>query len=89
MSKILTSKVLASKILAGTLAAAAFAAFAGAAHADKVCQWTGSDWACGDGNTFPDHYPAATGPNLVLTPVPTPNTAPGQPLPTPNGPRPY
>ena len=83
------SKILASRVFAGALAAAAVAAFAGTAHAYKVCQWTGHDWACGDGNTFPDHYPASTGPNLVLSPVAAPNVPPGQTLPPPNAPRPY
>ena len=74
-------------VLAGAIAAAAIAALAGAAQAKNVCVWTGSDWACGDGNIFPQHYSQATGPNMPITPIPT--VAPtGQPAHEFDGPRP-
>jgi hypothetical protein len=61
-----------NRVLAGAITATAIATLAGAAKAEKsVCVWTGVDWACGDGNTFPQHYPASIGPNMVITPVPT------------------
>jgi hypothetical protein len=59
------------RILTVAIAATALAAISGAAQADKICQWTGSDWACGDGNVFPEHYSQAAGPNMLITPVPT------------------
>jgi hypothetical protein len=58
-------------VLAGVIAAAAFAALAGAAQAADVCQWTGQDWACGDGKLFTHHYPASTGPQTVIVARPT------------------
>ena len=74
-------------VLAGALAAAALAVLAGAAQAANVCQWTGSDWACGDGNVVTQHYPQATGPNMAITPTTT--VAPtGQPAHEYNAPRP-
>lgn len=66
-----------NKVLAGALAAAAIAV-AGAAHAAEVCQWTGADWACGDGNVVTHHYTRANGPQTVIVAVPTV---------TPTGPR--
>jgi hypothetical protein len=68
-------------ILTVAIAATALCALGGAAKAEHVCQWTGHDWACGDGNTFPEHYSQAEGPNLVVTPIPSPVLPPGQYLP--------
>ena len=59
------------RILAVAIAAAVIVTLAGAAQASRVCQWTGSEWACGDGNVFPEHYAPPTAPNLVIVPVPT------------------
>jgi hypothetical protein len=75
-----------NKILAGAFAAAAIAAATsawaepGATHG-QICVWTGSDWACGDGNTFPQHYTEAAGPNVTITPVPSVMPAPPPALP--------
>ena len=78
-----------NKILAGVVALAAIASITAPARAEKVCQWTGSDWACGDGNsTFPQHYSEATGPQTVIVPVTT-VTPTGQPAHQFNSPRPY
>jgi len=62
-----------TRILTGALAAAALVAIAGAAQAAEknVCQWTGHDWACGDGNVVTSHASQAAGPPIVITPVPT------------------
>ena len=76
-----------SKVIVGAAAAIALAAFAGAAQAADVCIWTGVDWACGDGNVVSRHYPASTGPNMLIRPVQTqvnPALPPG-PSPTPPG----
>jgi hypothetical protein len=69
-----------NRILAVAIAAAAIVTVTGAARADRVCQWTGTDWACGDGNLFPEHYAPPTAPNLVITPVPTVAPAGNYPL---------
>jgi hypothetical protein len=76
-----------TKILTGALAAAALAAFAGAAQAAEanVCQWTGSDWACGDGNVVTSHVSEATGPQMTVHSVPT---VPSNQAPLLSGPRP-
>jgi hypothetical protein len=60
-------------VLTGAIAAAVIAVFAGATQAAEryVCQWTGSDWACGDGNVFTQHYPPSAGPPVAIVPVPT------------------
>jgi hypothetical protein len=59
-------------LLGGVVAAAAIAALAGTAHAaENACVWTGSDWACGDGNVFWQHYSQAAGPNMTITPIAT------------------
>lgn len=61
-----------NKILSGAIAAIAIAALAGIVRAESVCQWTGHDWACGDGKgVFTQHYSAAQGPPMLITPVPT------------------
>jgi len=62
-----------NRILTGALAAAALAGFAGAAQAAEknVCQWTGVDWACGNGNVVASHVSEAVGPPMIITPVPT------------------
>jgi len=77
-----------NKLLAGALAMAAIATLAGAARADNVCQWTGKDWACGDGNVVTQHYSEAVGPQMVITAVPT-VTPTGKPAHQYDGPRPY
>jgi hypothetical protein len=76
-----------AKILTGALAAAAFVAVAGAAQAaeNNVCQWTGVDWACGDGNVVTSHVSKTTGPQMIVTPIPTP---PSNEAPLLSGPRP-
>jgi len=63
-----------TRILIGALAAAALAGIAVTAQAAEpknVCQWTGVDWACGDGNVFGQHVSEAVGPPMIVTPVPT------------------
>jgi hypothetical protein len=63
-----------TRILIGALAAAALAGLAGTAQAAQpanVCQWTGVDWACGDGNVVEQHASAAAGPSMIVKPVPT------------------
>lgn len=77
-----------TRILTGALAIAAVVAFAGAAQAAKpenVCQWTGHDWACGDGNIVTSHVTEATGPQQFIAPVPT---VPSNEKPLLSGPRP-
>lgn len=76
-----------TRILTGALAAVAIAAFAGAAQAaaNNVCQWTGSDWVCGDGNIVTQHVSEAAGPPMIITPVPT---VPSNQPPLLSGPRP-
>jgi hypothetical protein len=76
-----------TRILTGALAAVAIAAFAGGAQAaaKNVCQWTGSDWACGDGNVVTQHVSEAAGPPMMVTPVPT---VPSNETPLLSGPRP-
>ena len=60
-------------LLAGTIAAATIVVLATAAQAaeKQACQWTGVDWACGDGNVVTQHVSEATGPNMVITPIQT------------------
>lgn len=82
-------RMLAGAAAVAVAAAGLFSSPAQAAPPAHVCQWTGHDWACGDGNVFTRHYPAATGPDMVLSPVPAPNGPPGQPAPLLAGPRPY
>ena len=77
-----------NKFVAGAIAAAAIATLAGAARAGNVCQWTGKDWACGDGNVVSQHYSEAVGPQTVITAVPTVMPT-GQPAHQYNQPRPY
>jgi len=55
-------------VLAGIIAVAALTTVTGAARADNVCVWTGFDWACGDGHVFTQHFSAAQGPNMIITP---------------------
>lgn len=56
-------------VLAAAIATAAIVAAAGAARAERnVCVWTGIDWACGDGNTFPRHFTEAQGPDIPIVP---------------------
>jgi hypothetical protein len=70
-----------NKLIAGALAAAAVGAFAVSAQAEQVCQWTGSDWACGNGNVFTEHYSETAGPNMIITSAPAPFLPNGQPVP--------
>ena len=58
-------------LLAGAIVASAAIAGAAQAAEKNVCQWTGSDWACGDGNVFTTHYSQAAGPNMIITPIET------------------
>lgn len=77
-----------TRILIGALAAMALAGVAGmaqTAQATKVCQWTGVDWACGDGNIVQQHVSAPVGPRMIVTPVPT---VPSNEKPLLSGPRP-
>ena len=76
------------RILTAVIAATAIAALAGAAQAENVCQWTGHDWACGDGNVVTAHYSAAQGPNMVITPTVALQLPPGPVLPNVYGTRP-
>jgi hypothetical protein len=59
-------------LLAGAVAAT-IVVLAGAAQAAEknACQWTGFDWACGDGNVVAQHVSEATGPNMQITPIQT------------------
>ena len=78
-----------TRILIGALAATALAGLAGpaqAAQAANVCQWTGVDWACGDGNIVQQHASETTGPRMIITPVPT---VPSNEKPLLSGPRPH
>ncbi|HWB51207.1 MAG TPA: hypothetical protein VG651_18995 [Stellaceae bacterium] len=54
-------------VLAGTIAAAVVAVGVSAQAAEKVCSWTGLDWACGDGNVYTTHYAPPSGPNIAIT----------------------
>ena len=77
-----------TRILIGVLAATALAGLAGtaqAAQAANVCQWTGVDWACGDGNVVQQHVSETEGPQMIVTPVPT---VPSNEKPLLSGPRP-
>jgi hypothetical protein len=77
-----------TRMLIGALAATAFAGLAGApqtTQAASVCQWTGVDWACGDGNIVQQHVSAPVGPRMIVTPVPT---VPSNERPLLSGPRP-
>ncbi|HTW51320.1 MAG TPA: hypothetical protein VME45_05430 [Stellaceae bacterium] len=76
-----------TRILTGALAATALAAFAGVAQAAtaNVCQWTGSDWACGNGNIITSHASEAAGPQMIVHSVPT---VPSNEKPLLSGPRP-
>lgn len=76
-----------TKILTGALAAAALVVVAGAAQAAtaNVCQWTGSDWACGNGDQFTSHVPQVPGPPVIVHSVPT---VPSNQPPLLSGPRP-
>ena len=76
-----------TRMLTGAFAAAALIAVAGAAQAEptQVCQWTGVDWACGDGNIVTSHVSQATGPQMAITPV---QTVPSNEKPLLSGPRP-
>ncbi|HTQ33178.1 MAG TPA: hypothetical protein VMI30_03310 [Stellaceae bacterium] len=54
--------------MAAVIAAVALGT-AGAARAeDRVCVWTGLDWACGNGKTFTQHFSRERGPNIAVVP---------------------
>jgi hypothetical protein len=57
--------------LAGAIVVTIGALAASAQAAEKVCSWTGLDWACGDGNTYTTHYSHPPGPNIAITPITT------------------
>jgi hypothetical protein len=62
-----------TKTVTAAIATAAIVAFAGAAQAANVCQWTGVDWACGDGKLVSSHVSETAGPPMVIKSVPTVN----------------
>jgi hypothetical protein len=76
-----------TRISLGALAAVALVALAGAAQAAEknVCQWTGFDWACGDGNVVTSHVSKAAGPPIIVTPI---HTVASNEKPLLSGPRP-
>lgn len=77
-----------TRIVIGALAATALAGFAATAQAAQpanVCQWTGVDWACGNGNIVEHHVSEAVGPAMIVKPVPT---VPSNEKPLLSGPRP-
>ena len=55
-------------LLAGAIAAAIGSLAVSAQAAEKICTWTGLDWACGDGNGYTAHYPQYPGPDIAITP---------------------
>jgi hypothetical protein len=77
MKLLLASVVVASAVIAGAAQAAE----------KNVCAWTGSDWACGDGNVFPTHYGQTNGPNMTITPIATIDQARDARLADPSRPR--
>lgn len=73
------------------LAIAVAAAATGVAvtgNAAQVCQWTGHDWACGDGNVVTSHRSVAEGPDMIVVPTAAPRLPPGEYLPNVYGPQP-
>jgi len=76
-------------LLAGTIGAVTIAVLAAGAQAaeKQACQWTGVDWACGDGNIVTQHVSEATGPNMVITPIRTIDPARAARLADPSRPR--
>jgi hypothetical protein len=74
-------------LLAGAIAAASMLAATAQAAEKNACVWTGSDWACGDGNVFPQHASQAAGPNMVITPIQTIDPARDARLADPSRPR--
>jgi hypothetical protein len=70
-----------NNLIAGALAVAAITVFAVSAQAARVCQWTGYDWACGDGNIVTEHFSQSAGPNMVITPAAAPVLPGGQAVP--------
>lgn len=75
-------------VLAGAIAVIAVAtAGVTAQAAEKVCSWTGLDWACGDGNVYTTHYSQAAGPNIPITPIVTIDQARDKRAADPNRPR--
>ena len=58
-------------LLAGMIASVAAIVGTAQAAENNVCAWTGSGWACGDGNVFPMHYSPSAGPNMTITPIQT------------------
>jgi hypothetical protein len=74
-------------LLAGAIAATSMLAATAQAAEKNACVWTGVDWACGDGNVFPQHVSQATGPNMVITPIQTIDPARDARLADPSRPR--
>ena len=60
-----------TRTVTAALVAAAVVALAGAAQAANTCQWTGVDWACGDGQVVTSHVSQAPGPPMIIHSVPT------------------
>jgi hypothetical protein len=58
-------------LLAGTIAAAIGSLAGSAQAAEKICTWTGLDWACGDARVYTTHYPHPPGPSIAITPIAT------------------
>jgi hypothetical protein len=58
-------------LLAGAIAVAIGSLSAGAQAAEKICTWTGLDWACGDSQGYTAHYPLSAGPAITITPIVT------------------
>jgi hypothetical protein len=79
----------AMKTLLAGAAAAAIVVLAGTAQAaqQNTCQWTGHDWACGDGNVVTQHVSVANGPNMIVTPIQTIDPARDARLADPTRPR--
>jgi hypothetical protein len=74
-------------LLAGMVTAAIGSLAVNAQAAENVCTWTGLDWACGDGHVYTTHYPASSGPGIIVTPSATINQARAARLADPSPPR--
>jgi hypothetical protein len=58
-------------LLAGAIAMAIGSLAVSAQAAEKICTWTGLDWACGDSHGYTEHYPQSPGPVIAITPIVT------------------
>ena len=58
-------------LLAGAIATAICSLAVSAQAAEKICTWTGLDWACGDGHGYTEHHPQSPGPAIAITPIVT------------------